>query len=328
MPFKLDFPDICAVKELEIAHENLISNRRNRTGSDNSELANYLQETISVLNFRVRCMCHNMNCEFWDGGRCVCSGNVYCLELGYEIRGRGSGYGAEPSESEIELVKSQLTETELNRMPNEPFISWKVRVANAVYQRAYQLSNQAEEGLTEYRYDSWRTEDLVSKLSRFKRTVRDVRGMGSTFVEAVGCFVCGRIFLNEATLFAHVDRRRYNHDGTHTASSIVTPDDFNPIRPTASNYQPPPTPTPTPTSSPSNPNHNSPITEFGRRGSNQSEATYLQNFRRYVRSSFDGNAVGCSRCGCVYANESTFLQHAREEHLILSTSTAVGLEVF
>jgi hypothetical protein len=325
MPFKLDFPDICAVKELEIAHENLISNRRNRTGSDNSELANYLQETISVLNFRVRCMCHNMNCEFWDGGRCVCSGNVYCLELGYEIRGRGSGYGAEPSESEIELVKSQLTETELNRMPNEPFISWKVRVANAVYQRAYQLSNQAEEGLTEYRYDSWRSEDTESKVNRFKRTVRDVRTMGLS--GAVGCFTCGRIFLTEVTLLAHIDKRRYNHDAFHYPSFIVTPTEIKDVRPTPNDYRPP-TPTPTPTSSPSNPNHNSPITEFGRRGSNQSEATYLQNFRRYVRSSFDGNAVGCSRCGRIYANEATFLQHAREEHLILSTSTAVGLEVF
>jgi hypothetical protein len=212
-------------------------------------------------------------------------------------------------------------------MPNEPFISWKVRVANAVYQRAYQLSNQAEEGLTEYRYDSWRTEDTESKVNRFKRTVRDVRTMGLS--GAVGCFTCGRIFLTEVTLLAHIDKRRYNHDAFHYPSFIVTPTEIKDVRPTPNDYRPPTPSSPTVAVATNQSQTVVALGSYGQIMGGQNQDRYNEALRQYIHEVFSGyeNAVGCAKCGNIYESEHIFLAHARVNHG-LSTGAATYLEVF
>src|SRR5208283_527810 len=102
MAFQLDFPDSCALKEVEAAHKILVSDIRQRGRPLTSSLASQLEDTVSLLNFRPICACHNMSCEFWDGGHCCCNGNATCIELDYVIQGRVENGNNSPTQGELD----------------------------------------------------------------------------------------------------------------------------------------------------------------------------------------------------------------------------------
>ena len=323
MTFKLDFGNFCAIKELELAHDELISKWGDRMPSDNDRLVNELNQTVNLLAFRVRCMCHDIRCRWWDNGRCRCDGEVGCSFIGFETRPELRSPD-EPNATEIEKAKAEVPPEELARRAGEFFIVWKVRVADMIYRRAENLHNLPEDGTLSYRYDTWREENLPTRATNFEHTIHEVRSIGSDHTgdvtQAVGCLACGRVFQNVDYLNAHVDLRRFRGEDSHSMTYAVGPTNCDTIRPTASNYQPP-APRPNSIPEPRHERERGPDRIDGvRRGDHESIFDFIDDIRESIRTIIDEpdtafpEATGCSNCGNIYEDERTYMRHAETVH--------------
>jgi len=336
---------MCIIKEVEILHEDLLTNRAEHGNNAPIVLKKHeqLSGVVNRLNLRTRCMCRDATCTCWSRGHCMCDGNPMCRDVSFELRCSDED-NREPTEREFAMVESKVTEVEKARLPDEPYIVWKVRVADNIYQKAFTFHNMPEDGATTYTYTSDSRVNATDRLEGFKQYVRDVRCIhlyrNLNYDKTVGCSQCLKTFFNETYLLAHVDKARTLGDTTHFNCLMVKPDGCTPVRPTPSDYRIPephvPEPSedhfPEPTThcervatqereeqeEDSAPNFGSPTLEHYRRDSewNDEEWTdYLVDTVRYWRE--DRNyvfAVGCFDCGQVLRNSLAFNNHLVQTH--------------
>lgn len=324
MPVKLDLSNTCVIKELELAHENLVVNAPRRLSPENRMAVDGLGNLIRGLGIRVRCVCHDTRCQFWEGWICSCRGSFMCRDIGFELRAPhliGEHNPDEPTESEMAMVKSRMTEDETKRQPNELLIVWKFRVAAEIYMRAKGAHNQPEDGRIEYDYSTWREETSEQRINNFERTVAKVRGLASPrqpqYNTAVGCLACGRIYRSEETLNAHVDHMRFTGDNDHLIGAyMISASEATLVRPTPPDYQPP-LPPRQPERNPER------LDNFEREEAwtDDEWADYLHDALRDYRPQFP-NPVACFNDGDVYATENDYMEHCIRAHPDQSTYDA------
>lgn len=258
MTLKLDLPLGCIAKELGNLNERLTSSQ---------EEAGYiyrLRDAATLLGFVKRCVCTDRNCEYYnaDYGRCRCDNT--CPHLVFQYNQDPGGpleleqieqMNNEPFKGEMDYAKTLVDPSTQRRTQGEPFILWKVRATNEVYQLATNIHNAPEAGMTHFTYNTWRNENREERKIRFMKNISDVRQLGIDngvdLTHSVGCFIDGKIFANEESLMSHIDRARFFGNSSHIArATIVTPEGVMGVRATPTDYRPPkPVIAPTPTES-------------------------------------------------------------------------------
>ena len=365
MTLKLEIGMGCVMKEFENLHDYYLK-LAHSGGGDRTEWDTgfrQLREVANNLDLVRHCVCTDRTCQFFspDYNRCRCEGNDWCHHIVYrrdqDFRVSDSPLTLEinddqPVQGELDYAKSIVEAARLARKQNEPFIFWKVRSANEIYQTAVRIHNQPEDGIIHYRYQTWQSENRSKRQERFIEHITDVRAVGhedgKDFSFVVGCLIDGKMFLNEQALNAHVDRARFYGQTKHiTGAFMVNTIAVFPIRATPSDYRPPPIQSPPliqpePNTSPSTEDMHSqvirqaqqrittarparPINIVGHlvRRNEDSDfdwAAGFGSFVRTVRRAVYTRAVGCLLCGKVFETGDMWHDHMEPIHGNLSIS--------
>ncbi len=338
MPLRLDISMQCAVKEIELLHETLVKGMAERDTATNERMSMELSETVNNLNLQIQCVCYEPTCRYWEHNACRCSGNQRCLGLGYLIRPSRVEVDEE-EETEMTMAETALTENDKARRPDEPFIVWKVRVANRLYSMARQIHNTPDRGTTRWRYENWRTaETHNTRTHNFEMFIARVRALppeermptGMDVSQVVGCSICNVVFENLGYLEAHVDRKRFNHM-LHDNAEAITDTTHERVRDTAPDYRPP---IPTfvgsdpdrdyitrpisDTARPPSETHNGDMIDRIYREEEEDDEQYRDRLQDYVRSEYrtrrEPDAVGCGYCGRIFKNGFDYFGHATSFH--------------
>jgi hypothetical protein len=313
LPFEaLNMPTMCVIKEMDLAHEEIINGMVSRSSGATDTMVTGLINTAAVLGLRTRCMCQDALCNLWGGGHCQCNGNPMCRELSYEIRLGGSAHTL--TATEMAEAERQVSEADRARDDHEQFIVWKVRAANLLYQVAARIRNAPEDGVTKYLFDYF-TERMSAeeKMTRFKGYIRSVRDLrsdrnGLNYSLVVGCYACNKTFFTEAYLFAHIDKKRFELDPEHSIPYLmVTLESVLEVRATSITYRPPvsrPILSPDPFDSET-------------RDEDWSESEWHDYLTDAVLDRRDGRhstAVACVNDGQLYETREAAIAHVRHDH--------------
>ena len=330
MPIRLDISMQCAVKEIELLHDALVKGIAERDAVTSERMAMELYDTVNQLNLSIQCVCYEPTCRYWQHNQCRCGGDQRCLGMGYLVR-PARVERETVIEGEMKMAESVLTESDKTRKPDEPFIIWKVRVANKVYHIASQIHNAPDRGVAQWRYESWRTETHITRTNNFMAFVGRLRTLppeekplGMDVSQVVGCSICTMVFDNMECLEAHVDRRRFVGDSLHSNAEAITDTTHERVRPTAPDYRlPMPTlgadvdfPSP-PEPEPRHVNTDEMIDRVYREDE-EDDDQYRDRFTEYIRvnlhNSRDPEAVGCFHCGRIFKNGFNYYDHAASIH--------------
>lgn len=354
MTIKLDLSTGCIAKELENLHDLYIKQMNSgRSPQESSDNFYRLKNVTQMLGFVRHCICNDVQCEFYnsDYSRCRCDNSASCRHITYQRDSRVyidpnelENMANEPYKGELDYAKTIVDSTHLSRTHGEPFILWKSRTANEIYQLALNIHNQSEVGILSYRYDSWRAENREERKLRFIKNIVDVRAVGMDngvdHSQAVGCFLDGKMFVNEQALNTHVDRARFfGHTQHITNGNMVTATSVVAVRATSSDYEPP---KPVVSDVPEF-NLTAPIT---RRLSSRTSATeipiahldrmpiedegsWLNRLIAFIQTAKTvfPQAVGCLMCGMVYQTGRKWLNHIEPTHGRMSTSQQLAIRI-
>ena len=249
-----------------------------------------------------------------------------CLGIGFLTRPQRER--DDPIEGEMKMAETALTENDKAKLPDEPFIIWKVRVANRVFLIANQIHNAPDKGLTQWRYDSWRQETHLTRTQNFMAFIVRLRTLppeerppNMDVSKVVGCSVCNLVFENMECLEAHVDRKRFLGHSLHANAETITDTTHERVRDTAPDFK-----LPMPTLDPSG-YLCDPPRERERDGEaldrvyreeEEDDEQYRDRLQDYVRSEYrnshEPDAVGCAYCGRIFRNGFDYFGHAASFH--------------